>query len=86
MSNNQPSSAPHLSPRGRDRGVLTEGEGESLITASPCIGICSTTFGDDICFGCQRTYLEVIQWNTFSDEEKDKVNQRLLNLKKSNNI
>lgn len=53
-----------------------------LVTESPCIGICSTTFGDDICFGCQRTYLEVIQWNTLSDEEKDRINQRLLLLEK----
>lgn len=82
MSNNQPSLALHLSPRGRGRGALTEGEGESLMTKSPCVGICSTTFGDDICFGCKRTYLEVIQWNTFSDKEKNKVNQRLLLLEK----
>lgn len=48
-----------------------------LLTDSPCVGICSTTFGDDICYGCKRTYLEVIQWNTMNDHEKDKVNQRL---------
>lgn len=53
-----------------------------LLTESPCVGVCSTTFGDDICFGCQRTYLEVIQWNGLSDEEKDKINQRLLLLEK----
>jgi predicted Fe-S protein YdhL (DUF1289 family) len=48
-----------------------------LVTTSPCVGICSTSFGDDVCFGCQRTYVEVIQWNSMSDEEKDRVNQRL---------
>lgn len=51
---------------------------KSLLTTSPCIGICSTTFGDEICYGCRRTYLEVINWNTFSDEEKDRINRRLL--------
>ena len=76
------SSTLHLSPCGRGRGVPASGEGYPKLTESPCIGVCSTTFGDDICYGCQRTYIEVIQWNTFSDEEKDKVNQRLLFLEK----
>lgn len=51
---------------------------EPLLTQSPCVGICSTTFGDDICFGCQRTYEEVIRWNTMRDEEKHAINVRLL--------
>lgn len=49
----------------------------ALLTASPCIGICSTTFGDDICYGCKRTYLEVVAWNALSDREKDSINRRL---------
>lgn len=49
-----------------------------LMTTSPCVGVCSTTFGDDICFGCRRTYDEVIKWNTLSDKEKDVINRRLL--------
>ena len=51
---------------------------QELITTSPCVGVCSTTFGDDVCYGCHRTYKEVIQWNTLSDEEKDGVNRRLI--------
>lgn len=54
-----------------------------LLTTSPCVGICSTTFGDDVCYGCQRTYLEVIQWNSLNDEEKNKINLRLLTIEKS---
>ena len=50
-----------------------------LLTTSPCIGVCSTSFGDDICYGCQRTSNEVIQWNTLSDREKDQINRRLQN-------
>ena len=49
-----------------------------LHTASPCIGVCSTTFGDDVCFGCKRTYDEVIRWNVMSDEEKHTINARLM--------
>ncbi|MFN3234016.1 MAG: DUF1289 domain-containing protein [Gammaproteobacteria bacterium] len=51
---------------------------KQLLTESPCVGICSTTFGDDICKGCHRTYLEVVQWNQMSDKEKDKINRRLM--------
>ena len=51
---------------------------KKLLTKSPCVGICSTTFGDDICFGCKRTYEEVIRWNVMSDEEKHSINVRLL--------
>lgn len=42
----------------------------SLKPDSPCIGYCSTSFGDDICKGCGRNFLEVIQWNTMDDPAK----------------
>jgi len=44
---------------------------------TPCIGICSTVYGDEICRGCQRTYQEVIQWNALSEEEKLKILKRI---------
>jgi uncharacterized protein len=37
---------------------------------SPCIGYCSTTFGDEVCLGCGRSAQEVIQWIFMGDEEK----------------
>ncbi|MDG2090687.1 MAG: DUF1289 domain-containing protein [Gammaproteobacteria bacterium] len=38
---------------------------------TPCIGICSTTsFGDKICRGCKRFNFEVINWNSYSEQEK----------------
>ncbi len=40
---------------------------------SPCIAICSTTQGDDVCKGCGRTFEEVTQWVGMSEAEKDKV-------------
>lgn len=49
----------------------------SLEPDSPCIGKCSTTYGDDICKGCGRTYLEVINWIIFTEEEKAAVRARL---------
>lgn len=44
---------------------------------SPCIGICSTVYGDDICRGCKRDYREVIAWNGYSCEQKQAILQRL---------
>jgi predicted Fe-S protein YdhL (DUF1289 family) len=52
--------------------------GERDLTDSPCIGICSTTnVGDEICRGCGRTAMEVIEWNTYTDQERIIINQRL---------
>ncbi len=45
---------------------------------TPCIGICSTTsFGDRICRGCKRFNFEVINWNSYSEEEKLAVFSRI---------
>jgi len=48
---------------------------------TPCIGICSTTsFGDSICRGCKRFSTEVIDWNSYDNNEKWAVLQRLSKL------
>ena len=44
---------------------------------TPCVGICSTIYGDEICRGCVRTYQEIIHWNGFSDEQKQATLDRL---------
>ena len=44
---------------------------------TPCIAICSTTNGDDICKGCGRTFEEVTNWVIMTDEEKAVVWQRI---------
>ena len=45
---------------------------------TPCIGICSTTsFGDRICRGCKRFNFEVIDWNGYSEREKQAVLKRI---------
>ncbi|MGA1741438.1 MAG: DUF1289 domain-containing protein [Pseudohongiellaceae bacterium] len=45
---------------------------------TPCIGICSTTsFGDKICRGCKRFNFEVINWNSYSEQEKLAVFSRI---------
>ena len=44
---------------------------------TPCVGICSTTYGDEVCRGCRRYLHEVIHWNRYSDTEKRLIWQRL---------
>ena len=44
---------------------------------TPCVGICSTTYGDTVCRGCRRYLREVIDWNRYSDAEKRLIWQRL---------
>jgi len=44
---------------------------------TPCIGICSTVFGDEVCRGCKRFVHEVIGWNAYDDEQKVLVLDRL---------
>lgn len=51
--------------------------GEKNLADSPCVGICSTTYGDDVCLGCGRTFDEVNDWNKMSEAEKISVNERL---------
>ena len=50
-------------------------------TRTPCVGICSTTYGDNVCRGCKRFSFEVINWNAFKSEERESVWKRLEKLK-----
>jgi uncharacterized protein len=52
-----------------------------LRVKTPCIGICSTTsVGDRICRGCKRFAIEVIDWNSYTDAEKQAVLDRVESL------
>lgn len=44
---------------------------------TPCIGVCSTGIGDNVCRGCKRFEHEVINWNNYSAEQKRIVDRRL---------
>ncbi|MBV1930444.1 MAG: DUF1289 domain-containing protein [Porticoccaceae bacterium] len=46
---------------------------------SPCVGICSSGIGDDVCRGCKRFANEVIEWNAYSQEQRALIQQRLDN-------
>ncbi|WP_445116332.1 DUF1289 domain-containing protein [Acinetobacter sp. WZC-1] len=61
--------------------VLNEGSDLSnnrrIPALTPCAGRCSTVFGDSICRGCRRFNHEVIQWNTYTLEQRLAVWKRL---------
>lgn len=44
---------------------------------TPCIGLCSTVYGDLVCRGCKRFHHEVVHWNSYDEEEKRSVLRRL---------
>jgi uncharacterized protein len=49
-----------------------------LDAESPCIGYCSTSFGDDVCVGCGRTADEVVKWIFMDEQEKRGIWDRIV--------
>lgn len=47
---------------------------------TPCIGICSTTYGDLVCRGCKRFAHEITGWNGYAAEQRAAVWRRLREL------
>ena len=48
---------------------------------TPCVGICSTTFGDLVCRGCKRFSHEIVDWNSYDDSQKEIIWERLERIK-----
>ncbi len=44
---------------------------------TPCVGVCSTVYGDRVCRGCKRFAHEIIRWNAYSDDERAAIMARL---------
>jgi predicted Fe-S protein YdhL (DUF1289 family) len=53
----------------------------ALTKRTPCVGICSTTYGDLVCRGCKRFAHEVVQWNGYDAEQQGRVWHRLHTLR-----
>jgi len=49
--------------------------------ATPCVGICSTTYGDLVCRGCKRFAHEIVAWNSYGTDQHDRVWRRLSELR-----
>jgi predicted Fe-S protein YdhL (DUF1289 family) len=52
-----------------------------MLRRTPCIGICSTTYGDLVCRGCKRFAHEVVGWNGYDDDQRGAVWTRLHGLR-----
>jgi len=52
-------------------------EGARFVRATPCIGICSTTYGDLVCRGCKRFAHEIVAWNGYTPTQRSIVWDRL---------
>src|SRR5690606_2009008 len=44
---------------------------------TPCVGRCSTVFGDLVCRGCKRFLHEIVDWNAYDESRKAQVWGRL---------
>ncbi len=44
---------------------------------TPCIGVCSTGIGDEVCRGCKRFTHEVIHWNGYTEVQRQIIDTRL---------
>lgn len=51
------------------------------IRRTPCIGVCSTTYGDLVCRGCKRYSHEVTGWNGYTEEQRHEIWVRLYRLR-----
>lgn len=49
--------------------------------ATPCVGICSTTYGDLVCRGCRRFAHEITGWNGYDEDQRERVWERLSSLR-----
>ncbi len=64
--------APFAKLRGHSKLLMSESP-----ISTPCVGRCSTVFGDLVCRGCKRFLHEVVDWNRYPDVQKQAVWQRL---------
>lgn len=62
---------------GAEKVLVSRNNAMKPVPPSPCIGICSTVYGDDFCRGCKREYREVINWNTLTAEQQQIILDRL---------
>jgi len=49
--------------------------------STPCVGICSTTYGDLVCRGCKRFSHEIVAWNVYTENQRERIWKRLHSLR-----
>ncbi len=49
----------------------------AYFSKTPCVGLCSTVYGDQVCRGCKRFSHEIVDWNRYSESQRAAVWLRL---------
>ena len=62
---------------GRGDDTANAGVSSRPLRRTPCVGVCSTTYGDLVCRGCKRYAHEIVGWNAYSDDQRERVWTRL---------
>ena len=62
---------------GRGGDAATAAVSARPLRRTPCVGVCSTTYGDLVCRGCKRYAHEIVGWNAYSDDQRERVWTRL---------
>lgn len=65
---------------GRGGDTATVGVSARPLRRTPCVGVCSTTYGDLVCRGCKRYAHEIVGWNGYSDDQRERIWTRLIAL------
>ena len=68
----------HDPGRGGDAATkATKERSGRALRRTPCVGVCSTTYGDLVCRGCKRFAHEIVGWNGYSDDQRERIWTRL---------
>ena len=62
---------------GRGDDTAAAGVSSRPLRRTPCVGVCSTTYGDLVCRGCKRYAHEIVGWNAYSDDQRERIWTRL---------
>jgi len=52
-----------------------------IMRSTPCVGICSTTYGDLVCRGCKRFSHAIVAWNVYTENQRARIWIRLHSLR-----
>lgn len=50
---------------------------QDQVIKTPCIGRCSTVYGDRVCRGCNRYDTEIVEWNSYTKLQQEVIWARL---------
>lgn len=57
--------------------VVSMADQPAYSSKTPCVGLCSTVYGDQVCRGCKRFSHEIVDWNRYDSDARAAVWLRL---------